>query len=320
MAPFASTSCSSTQDIKDCEAVYNCCKGIVASKGRLEHILASRNATQRKELGALFHALYKEDISTFLHAKLCGNLRKAVVLWMHDPAERDAIIAKTELMSQYPDFRALTEILCSRTPAEILRIREAYRRLYKVCLEEDIAQETVGPHQKLLFALAKAQRCPSRDVNISQAKCDAKRLYGAREGRIGIDEGAIVKLLSERNLNHLRAAFGYYKQFYGHDILKALRRETSGKFEYALRIIIKCICYPAKYFSKVLRVSLDQLEYEALTRVMVTRAEVDMEDIKAMYREKYGISLEQAICKQTSGSYRDFLLQLVRWETTSQPN
>lgn len=70
----------------------------------------------------------------------------------------------------------------------------------------------------------------------------------------------------------------------------------------------------------MLRVSLDQLEYEALTRVMVTRAEVDMEDIKAMYREKYGISLEQAICKQTSGSYRDFLLQLVRWETTSQPN
>ena len=43
---------------------------------------------------------------------------------MHDPAERDAIIAKTELMSQYPDFRALTEILCSRTPAEILRIRD----------------------------------------------------------------------------------------------------------------------------------------------------------------------------------------------------
>lgn len=220
MAPFASTSCSSTQDIKDCEAVYNCCKGIAASKGRLEHILASRNATERKELGDLFYALYKEDLSTFLHAELCGNLEKAVVLWMHDPAERDAIIAKTELRSQYPDFRALTEILCSRTPAETLRIREAYRGLYKACLEEDIAQETVGPHQKLLFTLAKAQRCPSRDVNICQAKCDAKRLYGAREGRIGIDEGAIVKLLSDRNLNHLRAAFGYYKQFYGHDILK----------------------------------------------------------------------------------------------------
>lgn len=314
MAPFAGTSCSSSQDVKDCEAVYNCCKGIAANEGRLVHILASRNSTQRKELGDIFYALYKQDLSTFLHAELCGNLEKAVVLWMHDPAERDAIIAKTELRSPYPDFRALTEILCSRTPPEILRIREAYRSLYKACLEEDIAQETVGPQQKLLFALAKAQRCPSRDVNISQAKCDAKRLYGAREGRIGIDEGAIVKLLSDRNLNHLRAAFGYYKQFYGHDILKALRRETSGKFEYALRIIIKCICYSAKYFSKVLRISMDQSHDAALTRVIVTRAEVDMEEIKATYREKYGISLEQAIYKQATGSYRDFLLQ-----ATSQP-
>lgn len=319
MAPYANTSCSSSQDIKDCEAVYNCCKGIAGNKDRLVHILARRNATQRKELGDLFYALYKEELSTFLHAELCGNLETAVILWMHDVAERDAIIVKTELKSPCPDFRALTEILCSRTPFEILRIRQAYRGLYKACLDEDIAQETVGPHQKLLFALAKAQRCPSRDVNICQAKCDAKRLYGAREGRIGIDEGAIVKLLSDRNLNHLRAAFGYYKQFYGHDILKALRRESSWKFEFALRIIIKCICYPAKYFCKVLRISLDQSEYAALTRVMVTRAEVDMEEIKAIYQEKYGIQLEQAICKQTSGRYRDFLLQLACWEATSHP-
>ena len=73
---------------------------------------------------------------------------------------------------------------------------------------------------------------------------------------------------------------------------------------------MKCNCYPPKYFSKVFRISLDQSEYAALTRVMVTRAEVDIEEIKAMHHKKYGISLEQAICKQKSSRYIDFLLQL----------
>ena len=49
----------------------------------------------------------------------------------------------------------------------------------------------------------------------------------------------------------------------------------------------------------------------ALIRVVTTRAEVDMQHIKAEYHKMYGGSLADAIHSETSGNYRTFLLSLV---------
>lgn len=48
-----------------------------------------------------------------------------------------------------------------------------------------------------------------------------------------------------------------------------------------------------------------------LIRVVVTRAGIDMEDIKEEYVKAYKTSLKDSIHKDTSGDYRTFLLNLV---------
>eukprot|EP00252_Welwitschia_mirabilis_P014036 TRINITY_DN3105_c0_g1_i3.p1 TRINITY_DN3105_c0_g1~~TRINITY_DN3105_c0_g1_i3.p1 ORF type:complete len:240 (+),score=0.31 TRINITY_DN3105_c0_g1_i3:130-849(+) len=206
----------SSQPYRDCQALRDYSDGDPASK--IVAILSQKTAPERKEIREAFAAMYKQDLCAFLDSVLQGNLQIAVSLWVRDPAERDAIIARKALERSDPDFFALVEILCARKPAEIAAVREAYFRLFKVTLENDIATETVGPQQKLLFALAKARRCPFTDVDESLAKADAKKLFAAREGRIGIDEAAIVKLLCERNLNHVRASLVRYNNAYGHHI------------------------------------------------------------------------------------------------------
>ena len=50
---------------------------------------------------------------------------------------------------------------------------------------------------------------------------------------------------------------------------------------------------------------------ETLIRVIVTRAEIDMQLIKAEFHRKYKKSLEDMISSDTSGSYKKFLLALV---------
>eukprot|EP01018_Ginkgo_biloba_P035036 Gb_33611 [translate_table: standard] len=95
--------------------------------------------------------------------------------------------------------------------------------------------------------------------------------------------------------------------------LKALKNETPDDFKDALRTVIKCICFPEKYFAKVLRLSIDKLGTDegALTRVVVTRAEIDMKGIKEQYFKRTSKTLEHAIAAETSGDYRDFLLTLI---------
>lgn len=48
-----------------------------------------------------------------------------------------------------------------------------------------------------------------------------------------------------------------------------------------------------------------------LTRVIVTRAEIDLQYVKAEYQKKYGKSLNDAIHAETSSHYRTFLLSLL---------
>lgn len=50
---------------------------------------------------------------------------------------------------------------------------------------------------------------------------------------------------------------------------------------------------------------------DALSRVIVTRAEKDLKNITELYIKRNNVSLDQAIAKETSGDYKAFLLALL---------
>lgn len=50
---------------------------------------------------------------------------------------------------------------------------------------------------------------------------------------------------------------------------------------------------------------------DALTRVMVSRAEKDLRDIKELYYKRNSVHLEDAVAKEISGDYKKFLLTLL---------
>lgn len=45
--------------------------------------------------------------------------------------------------------------------------------------------------------------------------------------------------------------------------------------------------------------------------MVVTRAEVDLKQIKELYYKRNSVSLDQAVAKDTSGDYEAFLLTLL---------
>ncbi|KAK9284028.1 hypothetical protein L1049_012287 [Liquidambar formosana] len=61
----------------------------------------------------------------------------------------------------------------------------------------------------------------------------------------------------------------------------------------------------------VLTNGVDDDMKEAVTRVIVTRADVDMKEIREDYHKQYGVSLSKKVEDITNGNYKDFLLTLV---------
>lgn len=50
---------------------------------------------------------------------------------------------------------------------------------------------------------------------------------------------------------------------------------------------------------------------DALTRVIVSRAEIDLKIISEVYYKRNSVLLEHAIAKEISGDYKKFLLTLL---------
>ena len=75
----------------------------------------------------------------------------AVLLWMHDPAGRDAIVIRQALLADVTSLDAATDVIGSRTPSQIQVIKQIYHSKFGVFLEQDIEGHTTGDHQKVHF-------------------------------------------------------------------------------------------------------------------------------------------------------------------------
>jgi annexin A7/11 len=185
---------------------------------------------------------------------------------------------------------------------------------YRMNLFADLIGETSGHFKRLLVSLCAGGRDESHHVDPLKANQDARALYRAGEQRLGTDESCFNQILASQNFAHLRMVFDEYQKVANHSIERAIESEFSGDIKDGLLAIIKSIRNRPAFFAELLYNSMRGLGTRDtdLIRLVVTRSEVDMAEIRTEYQRLYKTSLEQAIAGDCSGSYKDGLIALVR--------
>ncbi|KAM5575611.1 annexin D5-like [Rosa sericea] len=298
----------------DAILLHKAFKGFGCDKAAVINILAHRDSTQRAYIKHEYRTMYSEDLNHRLSSELSGNVKKALLLWTHDPPTRDATIVREALTGpNIIDLRAATEVICSRTSTQIMQFKQVYFALFGSYLEHDIGAQASGDHKNLLLSYVATPRYEGLDFDRFMVDKDAKALYKAGERKLGTDEKKFIEIFSGRSSAHLNAVSAAYQNMYGSSLKKAVKKETSGLFEHGLVTILQCAEHPGRYFAKVLHKAMKGLgtDDSTLLRVIVSRAEIDLQYIKAEYQKKYGKSLGDAVRSETSGNYKDFLLALI---------
>jgi len=297
----------------DVHALHRAFRGFGCDEKRVIQILAHRTQPQRDAIADAYQRQYGESIHKRLKSELHGKLEKAVLLWMMTPAQRDATLVNESMNGLGTTDHALVGIICTRTPSQLYAIGQAYNAMFRQTLERKIDGDTSGNYRKLLLALLRGNRSETLAVDPNFALADAHALYQAGEARLGTDEDTFIHILTTRSPAQLNMTLQYYRQIYGRDFEKSIKRETSGHFEDALLAVVRCTCYPARYFAQELYSSMKGLgtKDRDLIRIITTRAEIDMYYIKQEFQIMYRTTLEHMIAGDTSGDYRYFLLSLV---------
>lgn len=112
------------------------------------NILAHRDATQRAYLQHEYTSMYSQDLLKRISSKLSGRFENALLLWMHCPAGRDALILK-QTLTVNKNLDAATQVICSRTPTQLHYLRHIYFTKFGINLEHDIQTNTSRHHKKV---------------------------------------------------------------------------------------------------------------------------------------------------------------------------
>lgn len=117
----------------------------------------------------------------------------------------------------------------------------------------------------------------------------------------------------QRNIPQLKQIFAEYQNITGHDIRDAIENEFSGDIKKGLVAIVKCVDNRAAFFAEQLYKSMKGIgtDDRRLIRLVVTRSEIDMGEIKQEFGRNHGQSLEDFISGDCSGHYKKCLLALI---------
>jgi len=298
----------------DCEILKAAMKGFGTDEDAIIDVITARTNAQRQEIKDMFKQMYGKDLTKELKSELGGRFEDAVLALMLKPAEFDARQLKDAMGGIGTKESVLIEIMCSRTNEQIADIKDAYKKLTDDDLESDLGGDTGGHFERLMISLCTGNRQEDSGVDFDKAQADAQELFDAGENKVGTDESVFNKILAAQGFEQLRVVFKLYGKLGDHSLEEDIDSEFSGDIKDGLLAIVKCVNNRPAYFAERLYHSMKGAGTKdvELIRVVVSRCEIEMKQIKDEFLKMYEQTLEDFIENDVSGDYRKLLLRLVQ--------
>ncbi|XP_016306237.1 annexin A3-like [Sinocyclocheilus anshuiensis] len=272
---------------EDVAALRKAMEGIGTTEKTLIDILTHRSSSQKQAISKAYEETTNRILVNDLKGDTQGNFENLLVALARPPAVNDAKWLIKAMKGTGTDNSILIEILASRTNKQIKELSAAYAEETKKTLIQKLKTEVSGDFGKAILLLAEGARDESTNVNADKAREDAKW----------------------SSIPHLRQTILEYKNISGKTLQKSIEKEMSGNLEELLVDIVKCVMSTPAYFAEKVYKSMKGAgtDETTLTRVMVSRGEIDMLDIRAEFKKLYQNSLFKEISSDVSGNYGDCL-------------
>uniref|UniRef100_A0A671SRD5 Annexin n=1 Tax=Sinocyclocheilus anshuiensis TaxID=1608454 RepID=A0A671SRD5_9TELE len=242
-------------------------------------------------------------------------------------AQNDAAKLKKAIETKGVDEATVVEVIAKRSNAQRQQIKAAYQQSAGKDLVADLKKALKSDFEEVVLALLmtppeydafemkramKATRSEDRNIDDGMAKSDAKALFEAGENRIGTVCSVLIDILTNRSEAQLCKILQYYGQFSKDGLAKDLEGELSGNFEDCLMTLVKGAWNKHAYFAERLQLAMKGVgtDTDTLTRIIVSRSEIDLLKIMQEYKRMYGKTLQEDLLKETKGDYEKIVLAL----------
>lgn len=299
------------------EALRNAMSGFGTDEDAIVFIMGNHTNAQREEIATAYKTAYGKDLSDDLKSELTGDLEEMVLALMTPARKYDAIQLHNAISGAGTDETAIIEILCTKNNCEIEELKEEYKKEYETELEEDLGGDTSGYFRRLLVSLlAGGRETDEWFADNDRAREDAQKFFDAGEARWGTEEADLNAILCLRSYCQLIETFNIFEEIAGKTIEESIDEECSGALKDGYLAVVQSVRDKPGFFAKRLQDCMAGLgtNDSDLIRIIVSRSEIDMEEIAEAYQSKYETSLVEAIESECGGDYKNMLLAIVKMQ------
>ncbi|VDL18983.1 unnamed protein product [Hymenolepis diminuta] len=280
---------------EDANELERAMKGFGANEQKITEIIANRTVSQRQEIAKAYKAAYGRDLQERFQKELSGDFRRIVLYSFYDKCHVNARACYRAIKGAGTDEQILIDVICTSDNLEIFNLKKAYKDILleerqnavKRSLETDVKEDVRGDLQFVLVAILQGKR--ETTLNEVQVREDAEALYNGGEKVIGTDDSLFTRILVTRSFKSIRAINEAYKMLAGHDLLKAIEKETSGDYMRSLITIVKTAINKNECIADILFNSMAGAgtHDENLTRVIMAYSETSLAEIQRSFDAKF---------------------------------
>ena len=275
-----------------------------SEKSKIVELICKLTNEQRQNLKQMYLSSYGTELDKDLKSALSGDAEDLILGLMKTPVDFDAEQIYLSMKGIGTDEDTLSEMIATRPSRRLIRIRERYSDLYRETLENDIIGDTSDYYRNILIAMIQGGRSDNPYPNNQKMKEIVQKLT---EDSNSIKDN-FVSYFVNCSYGEICTICREYEKATGKYILDSIKNLFSSDEYNFFSILLNYISDPGKFFAEKIHGFKDK----DLIRIIVSRSEDNMDEIRDSYKELYNIELIEDIKNHTKGDFQLGLSILVQ--------
>ena len=290
------------------EALFNSKK----KEKEVIEIISNTDLPTRLSIAQYYETAYGNKLQDDLNKKLSSKFRDLVIDLFLSPTDLDVEIIKRAVKGFGVTEVPIVEILTSRPKWMIDDLKVAYKNNTGKELSQDLEKKFSGNLKRNILTLLNTDRSNNTQPNKSECENDSEILKKNKESSWFDDQKIFDNIFAKKSPEELVIIARYYFKKTGTALCDVINKKFSGKNKNVMNEILYNIINPSEMFADKINSALKGLgtDTNTLNRILATRNEIDMIDIREIYFIKYNKKLIDVIKSDTSGPYQSLCMYL----------
>ena len=275
-------------------------------------ILSTTSNLDRQIIRLFYKKKFPNLIQKDIQTQLSGDFGKLVLNLFDLPYEYDARELHRSLTSFSKDEKAIIEIIITRPRSHLTLVQKIYKKFYNVSLKNDILNLSDKTFSEFLITILASNRPSGLTIKPNEAYNIAKDIIKNGIKQYGKNVNLFKQVFVDRSREDLIMISRAFYDLYKKNLYDVIDNEISGTNKKLIKDILFGLITPAQWFAKKVYKAMKGAgtDEKTLNRVIVSRAEIDMEDIRDYYFRDRNTDLRNDIDGDCSGAYGQLLMNL----------